>query len=298
MPVEKIVRQTGDRFRVPGAKRSVPQLSAFVAFSLLFVLVLAPLRTSSAAEITVRDTGEFVIDPAGKIDSKTTERLEKLLKDLENKTTAQVKLLVVETTSGEDIFDFSQRHALLWQLGQKGKDNGALIVLAINDRNVRIHTGKGLEGSLPDSWTGTTSRRIAQQYFKSGQYSAGIEELTKLTALRVAEDAGVTLDGNPQPVDNRPVDAGWSPGLPFIIFLIVLIFIFARGSGGRRRRYQRTWGGPFFGGIGGLPSTGGWTSTSGSDWSGGGFGGGFGGGGGGSFGGGGDFGGGGGGASW
>jgi uncharacterized protein len=300
MSGEIAAQQADGGFRVPAAKPSVPQSLLVSAVALLLILFVG-LSSSSAAEITIRDPGTFVVDQSGRIDSATKDRLEKLLKDLENKTSAQIKVLVVDTTGGQEIFDFAQRHALLWRLGQKGKDNGVLIVLAVNDRKVRIQTGKGVEGALPDSWTGTTSRAIAQRYFKNGQYSAGIEELTKLAALRVAEDAGVTLDGNPQPAANPPpVDSGWSPGLPFIIFLIVVIFIFARGSGSRRSRHRRTWGGPFFGGIGGWPSSGssgGWTSSSGSsNWGGGGFSGGFGGGG--SFGGGGDFGGGGGGASW
>ena len=250
-----------------------------------------------AASITIQDPGTFVVDPSSKIDEATKDRIKKLLKDLEAKTTAQVKVLVVDTTGDEDIFDFSQRHYVLWKLGTKEKSNGALIVLAIGDRKVRVHMGKGLEGVLPDSWAGTTSRAISQQYFKNGQYAAGVEELAKRAAVRVAEDAGVKLEGNPQiPLNQPALDTGWSPGVLPVIFFLIILFLILRSGRRRGSRYRRTWGGPFFGGWPGGSSSGGWGGSS-SGWSGGFGGGGFGGGGG-SFGGGGDSGGGGGGASW
>jgi uncharacterized protein len=274
-------------------------LTTRLASTLVFASICCGAVSVIAETITIHDPDRYVVDTTNRIDSETKQRMEKLLKDLQNKSTAQVKVLVVDTTGDEDIFSFAQRHALLWRLGQREKSNGALIVLAIKDRKIRIQTGKGLEGALPDSWIGTTSRAISQQYFKGGQYSAGIHELAKLVALRVAEDAGVTLEGDPKPAQNaRPVDAGWLPGLlPIILFLIVLYFI-ARSGRRRRNRYRRTWGGPFIGGWPSGWSSGGWSNSSGGGWSGGFGGGGFGGGGGSSLGGGGDFGGGGGGASW
>ena len=95
--------------------------------------------------------------------------------------------MTVQTTDGEDIFSFAQRHAEAWKLGQTGKDNGALIVLALQERRVRIQTGYGLEGVLPDSWAGSLSRSMASQFFKQGKYSQGLLNLTIATAKPTSE---------------------------------------------------------------------------------------------------------------
>ncbi len=77
------------------------------------------------AEMNVAQTGEYVVDAAGVIDTKTKTEIEGWLKELEEKTTAQVKVLTVKTDDGEDFFRFVQRHYDLWKLGKKGKSNGA-----------------------------------------------------------------------------------------------------------------------------------------------------------------------------
>ena len=119
--------------------------------TVLWIAALALLAPASAGAVTVKDPGRYVVDTAGLIDAATERRMEGWLRELEQKTTAQVKVLTVPTTGGEDFFGFVQRHAEAWKLGRKGKDNGALIALAVKERRVRVHTGYGLEGVLPDS---------------------------------------------------------------------------------------------------------------------------------------------------
>ncbi|MFQ5780510.1 MAG: TPM domain-containing protein, partial [Nitrospiria bacterium] len=160
----------------------------------LFILLL-PARLFG--EVTVPDPGRFVIDKAGLIDAGTEQQIEGWLRELEQKTTAQVKVLTVQTTDGEDFFGFVQRHAELWKLGQVKKDNGALIVLALKERQVRIHTGYGLEGVLPDSWAGSASRSAAGQFFKQGQFSEGLYRLTIAVANKVADAERIQLSGIP-----------------------------------------------------------------------------------------------------
>ncbi len=132
---------------------------------------MALLASAAGAAVTVKDPGTYVVDTANLIDPDTQRRMEGWLRELEQKTTAQVKVLTVPTTDGEDFFEFVQRHAEAWKLGRKGKDNGALIALALKERRVRVHTGYGLEGVLPDSWAGTASRRVANDFFGKGQYA-------------------------------------------------------------------------------------------------------------------------------
>jgi uncharacterized protein len=204
--------------------------------AMLTAMLLIAVPTFADAEVTVPDDGNFVIDRAGLLEPAVKQKLEAWLRELEQKTTAQVKLLTVPTTDGEDIFSFSQRHAELWKLGQQGKDNGALIVLAVAEREVRIHTGYGMESVLPDSWIGSASREVIGQYFKQGQYSAGLDVLVTMVINRIAEDAGVTIQGVPQrqPAPEQ-VGGDWCI-IGFIILIVVLYTIF----GGRRGR--RHWG--------------------------------------------------------
>lgn len=255
---------------------------------------------ASAGEVTVSDPGTYVVDRAGIVDDRIEASLNGWLRELEQKTTAQVKVLTVATTNGEDFFSFVQRHAENWQLGKKGKDNGALIAVAVAERKVRMQTGYGLEAVLPDSWCGSLSRSVFAANFRAGKFSDGIFEGTVAVANKIADDAKVTLTGIPNLRHRQKVN-GPSPIAGLIpVVVVVLVVLFAS----RRGRRRGGWGG------GGLWNTIVWSSIlrdglrGGRGFSGfGGFGGGFGGRGGGggfggSFGGGGRFGGGGGGASW
>jgi uncharacterized protein len=276
-------------------------------------LLLAALACAQAApgqeSVTVRDPGTFVVDKAKVIDSGTKARMERMLAELEQRTTAQVKVLTVPTTGGESVFDFAQRHATAWKLGQQKKDNGVLIVLAMKEHDIWIHVGYGLEPILPDSWCGTESRDIAKRYFKSGQFSQGMDELTGTVAARIAEASNVSLPDHPAaaPMPGRsgpaPVVVRHASGggggccCVGLVVLIILLSILGRGA-----RYNRGSHGWFWFLLGMLLSP---SHSRRSDWGGRGFGGGFGSGfggggfgGGGHFGGGGSFGGGGGGAKW
>ena len=151
----------GDRIQEP----KEPQASACATPAhsvtraiLIFPFIVLALPHLVSAEVTVRDPGSYVVDAANIIDPANEQQMNLWLAELEQKTTAQIKVLTVTTIDGEDFFGFVQRHAELWKLGRKGKDNGALIPLAINERKVRIHTGYGLEGMMQDAWCGSVSR--------------------------------------------------------------------------------------------------------------------------------------------
>jgi uncharacterized protein len=179
-------------------------------------------------------------------------------------------------------------------IGQKGKDNGMLVVVAVDDRVVHAEIGYDLEGIITDGFAGQTSRETMAPFFRKGDYGGGLLAGVRVFAERIAAARNVTLDG--VPTRERPPPAGGGGGLPLgvILFMAIIFINVMRGvmntlTGGRRGRRRRRWGstvGPFGAGYGG------W-HTGGGGWSGGGgFGGGFGGFGGGRSGGGG------GGASW
>ena len=258
---------------------------------LVVVLWCGALSQVARAQQTLPVPRNHVEDRANLLDPTSERRIDGYLTELEQKTGAQIILLTIDTTGGEDPFEFAFRHAEAWKLGQKGQDNGSLILLAVQDRKYRIVTGYGLEGSLPDAWL----QLMAQQYFipnfQNNNFAAGLEQGTLAMANKVAADAGVTITGLPEyPVRQTQYRRrGRSLGSNLWCFIVAVIILSSLGGGGgryyRRRRGLGSWIGPWliFSAL-----TGGARSSWGGGFGGGGFGGGsFGGGGGGSFGGGG-----------
>jgi uncharacterized protein len=215
--------------------------------SALCVALLALTQFICAAELTIPPSLQVVIDDGDVIDADTEQRITALLIRLREQTTAEVKVVTISSTGDEDIFTWCQRHFDLWKLGQQGKDNGAIIALAVSDRKVRIHTGYGLEGILPDSWTGSLSRQVANDFFKAKQFAAGLEAIVKAVAHEIAADTNVDL-GIPTGARYRP-KAGDLP-ISLIQLIVIVILIVLMSS---RRRRRRGWFGTYggFGGGGG-----------------------------------------------
>ncbi|MFA5352918.1 MAG: TPM domain-containing protein [Thermodesulfovibrionales bacterium] len=167
---------------------------------LLIVLLLLPLLPAAAAtpEPPARPA-EYVVDLARIINDGTEAALNRYLRELEQKTTAQVVVLTIQSLDGEDIAGFSLRTAEKWKLGQKGKDNGLLITVSVNDRKYRLETGYGLEGTLPDSFVGTVGRQYFVPYFRKGDYGTGIFQGTLAVIQRIAVSQGVQITGMPAP---------------------------------------------------------------------------------------------------
>jgi uncharacterized protein len=212
-----------------------------------------------------------VVDQAGILSDATKGRLTRALEDFERDTKRQVVIATVPDLQGFPIEDFGYRLGRAWGIGEKGKNTGAILLVAPKQREVRIEVGYGLEGELTDA----KSRQIIEQtilpHFRTGDFNAGVTTGT-LAILRALgwQGAGTTPKAA-QPA--RQQDSWPSLLLPFGIFFLFL-FLANRQRRGRGGVFRR--GGPFM--IGGLGS-GGFGGRGG--------GGGFGGGGGGSFGGGG-----------
>lgn len=217
---------------------------------------------------------KYVEDRAGIIHDTIERNLNGYLQELEQKTDAQLIVLTINTTGDIPIETYAIELATKWKLGQKGKDNGVLVVIAKDDRAYRIETGYGLEGILPDSFCGTVGRTYFIPNFQKGNYGEGIYQGVVVIVHKIAEDHGVKITGMPNVAELRKKARGRENPLFSLVFLLVLLPFFLSYLFNRRRNQ---WGGPpiIFGGPGGFGS-----GRSG------GFGG-FGGGGGGSFGGGG-----------
>lgn len=137
--------------------------------------------------------GSYVSNPDHILNDSTIQRIDATLKRLEDSSTAQVAVVVLQSIGEEDVFEFAQQLFNSWGIGNSSNDNGLLILMVLDQRTIRFHTGRGLEGPLPD----VTCKRIEREHmvpaFKAGNYDAGllagIEQVTKiLTDPRYAEE--------------------------------------------------------------------------------------------------------------
>src|SRR5208337_2575467 len=119
---------------------------------------------------------QYVVDLAGIVDDATKARLNSSLRELEEKTTAQMVILTVPGLNGESLEDLSLRTAEKWKLGQKGKDNGVLLLISLQERKYRFEIGYGLERVLPDSLVGSIGRSYLVPNFRNGDYSKGVSD--------------------------------------------------------------------------------------------------------------------------
>lgn len=126
------------------------------------------------AQIPVPELTGRVVDLSGTLSTEEVQLLEKELAELETRTGSQIAILMVSTTDGEVIEDFSMRVAEAWKIGRKGIDDGILITVAKDDRKYRIEVGYGLEGVIPDA---TAKRIISERMapeFRKGNFYAGL----------------------------------------------------------------------------------------------------------------------------
>jgi uncharacterized protein len=252
-------------------------------FTLFYVLIIFPGVPVSFSEVVVPDKPyNHVVDLAGIINDNVERNLNSYLMELEQKTTAQMVVLTINGLEGESLEDLSIEIAHnKWKLGQKGKDNGVLLLVALQDRKYRFEIGYGLEGILPDSLVGSIGRGYIVPYFRKGDYSTGIFTAALAVISEIASDSGITITGMPKFGDRltspyKSTRAGKPSILKTIftiLFFIGLIYLFIRHprlllfllmfsmlSGGRRGGWAGGggFGGGGGGGFGGGGASGGW----------------------------------------
>jgi uncharacterized protein len=166
------------------------------ARALLFAFLICwPFAAS--AQVAVPPLTGRVVDQTATLSASDADALTQKLKDLETRKGSQVAVLIVPTTQPEAIEQFSIRVAEAWKIGRKKIDDGALLVVAKNDRKLRIEVGYGLEGALPD----VTARRIIDEiivpHFRTGDFaggiSAGVDRIIRI------------IDGEPLPAPKPEV---------------------------------------------------------------------------------------------
>ena len=264
----------------------------FVVFLCVYLLSAFPLIAADPLPALTQPVNDF----AHVVDSDSAAQLDRVIRALQAKTGDAVVVVTVPTV--EPYADIREYALKLFEnqgrgIGEKGKDNGLLILLGLKERRVWIEVGYGLEPWITDGFSGETSRELMAPEFRNGRYGAGLVAGTERIVGRIAQGRNVTLDGVPPPRALRREPGSTPLPLWVIILIFIAILVVSRIGGGPGRRNRYWGGGPWSGWSSGVGPFGG-------RWGGGFGGGGFGGGGGGGFGGfgGGRSGGGGGGASW
>jgi uncharacterized protein len=243
-------------------------------FFTLLILIFNAASAGHAVEIPPLPP-DPVVDLAGIIEDSVQTKLNLYLRELEQKTTAQMAILTVKSLAGESLEDFSITIAHdKWKLGQKGKDNGVLLVIALKERKYRIEVGYGLEGILPDSLVGSIGRQYLVPYFRKGDYSDGIYAATLAIANEIAKNAGVKITGMPaagivSPAKVRQKSTGFLGKIISLLFFLVILIIFIKNPrsflllmllssmGGRRGPWGGSGGGFGGGGFGSFGGGGG-----------------------------------------
>jgi len=202
---------------------------------ILTLTILLALAATSYGQTDLPTPSHYVADYANVINDSDERSLNGVLQELEQKTGAQYIILTVLSTGGMSIEQFGIELAEKWKLGQKGKDNGMLFILAKNDRRWRFEVGYGLEGFITDQYCGRVGRNVLVPYLKKGDYSRGIYEANLQIIQRIATEAGVSLTGMPKvappPVRSRRRGLPCCSVLPIIIIMLLIFGGAGRGMG-------------------------------------------------------------------
>lgn len=214
-----------------------------------------------------------VVDEAGILDPATTEALEHKLADFEAKTADQFVVVTLNSLQGTSIEDYGYQLGRHWGIGQKGKNNGVLLIVAPNERKVRIEVGYGLEGDLTDAVSKLIIENAILPRFKANDYAGGI--------TRGVDDIIQVLTVDPEEWKQRAKRRSdhRAPSVDIIIFALLLFVFFYvwRRMSRQNRAYppgsrRGGWSGPIVvpGSWGGGSSGSSWSGSGGGGFSGGG----------------------------
>lgn len=252
-------------------------LFKLITSSLLLFLLINSLIVKGSEIYPAATNYKYINDYTGLINETDTKSIISIGKELEDKTGAQAVVVVINSTEEIPIENYAINLFREWGIGQKDKDNGLLILLAIDDRHWRVEVGRGLEGAIPDALSNRVMTSLGKPNFLDENYGAGLLESYSILCDYIAKEYNVTLNKSLNislPTENPTTNKG-NGILPIgIIFLLLLLdIVLNRGrvsstilqfiilSNINRRNGPRGGsGGGGFGGFGGGSSNGGGSS--------------------------------------
>lgn len=205
---------------------------SLLLFVFVFVFSLFFTFGAGAVEYPQPQSNFFVNDFAEVIDQMDLNNIqlagEKLFKD----TTAQVVVVTVKNLGGKDINSYSIGLARQWGIGSSDKDNGALLLLAVEERQVRIEVGSGLEGALTDAKTGNILDRYGMDYFREDDFSTGLYEVYSALVNEVYIEYNMEPSEDYTPIEEIEEEITFSDIARIIIILIIIGFALKFGRRG------------------------------------------------------------------
>jgi uncharacterized protein len=249
-----------------------------VTMALVLLILMLPITALAADAYPSPTQVFFVNDFAGVLHDETESRIAALGKQLEEKTGAQVVLVTIKSLDGQDIDSYANELYSRWGIGQKGKDNGVLILYAASNRMLRMEVGYGLEGAIPDIITAEIREKEIAPYTKAGDFDTGFYNGYAAVAGQAAGEYGVEIDGQDIPQRDYPERRN-STGRQERSFnfypVIIILLVIADGIFFRFRITSTLiriafWSNMFRGGRGGWGGGGGFGGGSGGGSSGGG----------------------------
>jgi len=199
-------------------------------FAATLCLVLLLWGAPNAAQQFPEPRG-LINDFAEVIPSDLEQKLVQVTGELLHKTAVPVVVVTMPEIGGEDYNEYANRLYAAWGIGKKGEDRGALIFVAVKERKIRIETGYGVEGLIPDGLAGEIRDQYIVPYLREDRYGEGLLAGTLAIARIIAKDAGVELSGNDM-VQKAPPGRSGVAGLLFTLFFFALLFFLAKRQGG------------------------------------------------------------------
>jgi len=188
--------------------------------NLVLILVFSGIYASSIGQdlVHVPEISTYVTDQTGTLDAQESQTLESKLQNLEETRGSQIIVLLIPSTYPEEIEQFGIRVADTLKIGRKGIDDGVILIVAKEDRRVRIEVGYGLEGAIPDAYAKRIIEQIIKPDFRDGQYFSGINHGVD-ALISLIEGEGLPLPearGGGETADQQA---------PFIFMLIIFMIV-------------------------------------------------------------------------
>ena len=203
-------------------------LNLFLLVSISLILSNSILAQKAVPELW----GIRVHDDAHALKQETVDQLEKELKTYEDSTSNQIAILIVQSLDGDVLEEYSLHVAEKWKLGTKNKDNGALLLIAVDDHKMRIEVGQGLESVLTDAQSNRIIRNEIAPEFRRGDYDAGVKAGINGIVKAIAGEYQTDGSESESSIDGTWIVVGILMGVFFIALLVFAFVKEFRSTGG------------------------------------------------------------------
>ncbi|HEV7507119.1 MAG TPA: TPM domain-containing protein [Thermoanaerobaculia bacterium] len=197
-------------------------LPVLVVLGVFFVLLPFAATAKDIPPLTGR-----IVDQANLLTADQKQRIETKLAAFEKETTDQVAVLTLDSLEGEALEDYANKVGRAWALGQKGKDNGVLLLVAKQDRKMRMEVGYGLEPVLTDLQTNIIQNEVIIPYFKKGDFGGGIEAGVDAILSTIQ---GKPFQPAPEPAGGQPARGKGGPDFGFLFFALFILLPFSMSA--------------------------------------------------------------------